>query len=163
MAIKEYDMKKFIYTAIIAMLALSCSRENSLLDDIIGSWHMTGITAPSSSMTQDGSSITAVSDVWVLFYSDKTFAIYQKTGDASKYQYFKGKFTLDGSTISGTYSDGTAWGSKYKISVTDNVLTMEALNGSGEIVTYAWENLYSYIPDQVTPTKADGDEAPAFL
>ena len=133
-------MKRF--TLILTCLFLLCgckgSKSNAPLD-ITGEWRLTDLTLTKS--VQIGNEEV---DIYMSFAADKTFALWQFLG-AGRYEHFSGTWELTGNTLTGKYADGTLWGNIYKVSVSDNLLTMEATQNSSDIYIYTRSN----IPDNL--------------
>lgn len=94
--------------------------------DITGEWNLIRIETKSAQIGDQ------TVDVYIAFEADKTFNMYQMLG-AGRYKAFSGTWTLMETTLSGRYSDGSAWGSTYEVSVDGNTMV---LTGNGEIDTY---------------------------
>lgn len=79
-------------------------------------------------------------ELYIHFGSDYSFTIYQRTSMAG-YQIFTGKYYVEGSKVSGCYSDGVEWADSYIISVdSDANLVLQSVNG-GDIAVYESANL----------------------
>lgn len=124
------NMKKFLPAILAFVLCLAgCGEKNPVVSiDISGIWKITDITPVSKAAAIGDATV----DVYIEFRSDSSFLLYQLLG-AGSYRTFSGNWSLDGSTLSGTYSDGSPWGSTYEVSVNGDVLTMQS---AGEIYTY---------------------------
>lgn len=134
-------MKKILYIlAAICMLA-SCEKVNDGTetpaenDPIVGDWHCTS------------SAIDA--EIYVSFNADKTFVLYQQIGDGA-YRVYNGTYDLQGQeggstqTLTGTYNDGSSWGSGYELVMGENSMTLTA---SG--ITEQYDKLTDGIPAEV--------------
>ena len=83
-----------------------------------------------------GSPVAA--DLYIKFNSNKTFTILQRT-EMNGYSQYTGTYTLDkeNSILSGVYSDGEAWGSSYKYSISEDInLTLKSVNNPLEVSVY---------------------------
>ena len=127
-------MKKilaYIAASAAALLSLcGCGKTDKPLD-ITGEWNLNRIETKSAILGDQ------TVDVYVSFKSDNTFDMYQMLG-TGRYRAFSGTWTLVDKTLSGKYSDGSAWGSRYEVSKDDNVLT---LTTETEIDTYTRKNI----------------------
>ena len=74
-------------------------------------------------------------EVSLTFNSDGTFSMEQMLGQGRFHEY-DGTWNLSGTTLSGKYSDGNAWGAVYTVSVEDDSLYMTAQNDNGETYVY---------------------------
>lgn len=141
----------------IAFLALAaCKKDESAAVDVSGQWHLVS----SDRIDIEASGI----DVYISFTASGRFELYQKIGDG-RYRYFSGTYTMDGSRLAGTYSDATAWGSTYTVSVSDGTLVMTAENSSAEVCTYASEQIpQDVISDSILFRSSDsGPETDPWL
>lgn len=89
--------------------------ENYVDVSFIGDWHLTSFC---------GSAIEA--DIYLSLKDDDSFKLYQRSFDYPLTVY-EGTYNFDGTTISGTYSDGVAWAASYSI----------AMNGDNKMI---WTN-----------------------
>lgn len=101
----------------------SCKKEEKTLD-VKGEWELTEVKMSTKSALVGAETVT----VYVKFSEDGTFAMYQMVGDG-RFVAFSGSWKLAGSTLSGTYADGTSWASSYEVSVDKSTLTMTTGDG----------------------------------
>lgn len=135
-------MKRLVLILSFVLLLCGCKGgggKSSAPIDITGEWRLTDLTLTKS--VQIGSEEV---DIYISFAADKKFDLWQFLG-AGRYEHFSGTWELSGDNLTGKYSDGTAWGNVYKVSVSDNVLTMEATQESSDIYKYT----RTTIPDSV--------------
>lgn len=90
---------------------------------IAGDWNLTRISTKTATLGDQ------TIDVYLRLSSGNTFELYQMLGDG-RYRYVSGSWSLSGTTLSGTYTDGTAWGSSYGVELSSDGNTM-TLTGSG--------------------------------
>ena len=112
--------------------ATGCKKEDKKIDykaNLIGEWHC----APDN----------MDADIYVEFAQDGSFALYQQVGEG-RYRNFSGSWECEENILSGTYADGTPWGSSYQMDFDDDTMTLTAMNGSNEVMTYIRED----IPDR---------------
>lgn len=123
------------------MLALCSCKEtkDEAPLDITGEWQLSDMTLTKSVQIGDEKV-----DIYMAFAADNTFDLWQFLG-AGRYQHFSGTWELSGDSLTGKYSDGSVWGNIYKVSVADNILTMEATQNSSDIYKYT----RTTIPDSV--------------
>ncbi len=123
-------MKRYILLILTLSLCLSgCRKEKGVSLDITGIWHIEDI----GQLTRAASIGNQEIDVYVEFTSGGTFCLYQMLG-AGSFRSYAGTWTLAGTTLNGVYSDGTAWGSSYDVTVDGNTMTMTS---KGEVYTYS--------------------------
>lgn len=101
----------------------SCKKEEKTLD-VKGEWELTDVKMATKSALVGAETVT----VYVKFSEDGAFAMYQMVGDG-RFVSFSGSWKLAGSTLSGTYADGTSWASSYEVSVDKSTLTMTTEDG----------------------------------
>ena len=134
-------MKHKFYIIIAALLSVfalsSCRKEESKKTIVDGEWHM---------VVAEG----ATEDVYLSF-CEGVFIIYQKTGDLERHYTFNGTYTVQSGVLSGVYSDGTPFGSEYEAKVSGGKLTLKALNGSEETVTYKKEAVPAEVKANAVP------------
>jgi uncharacterized protein (TIGR03066 family) len=128
-------MKKLLImlAALTLICVTGCKKENKKVDyksAIVGQWHC----APAD----------MDADIYVEFEKEGNFSLYQQVGEG-RYRKYTGSWTCEGNTLSGVYTDGTPWGSSYQMELNADTLTMTALNGSNEVMTYVKQS----IPDEV--------------
>ena len=136
-------MKKRVLMFVMAsaMLFTGCKKEESsdLSDVLVGEWTLE-MYVPATKGAMIGSEPVSI---LISFYENKRFKLEQKVGQAFT-EYFDGTWSLDGTVLSGIYSDNKPWGSKYDISFRDN-------NNVLEMKTVATQESYIYqriIPDK---------------
>jgi hypothetical protein len=131
----------FVAAALVLGLAASCEKAPSLTEGIVAEWQLTEMTgyAPSD-----------LPGVYIEFTADLNFVIYQKIGNVTRYRKYVGAYLIEGSTLSGIYSDGEDWGSSYRaeFEADGDVLVMTAFttgkDGSvteGEVLKYVKASL----------------------
>ena len=62
-------------------------------------------------------------NVYIDFNADGTFEMYQQVWSFD-YEFYTGKYTINGDVMTGTYADGSNWACGYKVNVVDGQLTM---------------------------------------
>ena len=102
-----------VMVLLAAAAALSCTPDEDFDSSLSGSWQLTGWNGASPSGME----------VYMVLRDDRSFTLYQKYNTLGFVRY-DGTFTVDGSRISGIYSDGKAWVSGYTYTVNGNTLTM---------------------------------------
>ena len=140
-------MKKIVLILAVALFsAVSCQKDSvRILEQIAGEWHYSAV--------ENGVS----EDVYVSFTEDGLFEMYQKIGEGP-YWYSAGEYALDAESmvLSGVYTDRYPWKYTYKVSVSDNTLTMSALEQEGYTVTYSRENIPASVRQMSLPlTKSE--------
>lgn len=138
-------MKKilFILAVMTLMVMTGCKKDEKPIDckaTLPGEWHCMpeGIDA----------------DVYAAFEEDGSFDLYQKVGEG-RHRHYTGTWKCEGNTLSGNYSDGSAWGSSYTVDFKDNDnMTLTALNGSNEVMSYTRESVPSEVKDDCIEVKS---------
>lgn len=153
---------KTILLGLVAMFALAGCGETAKIDtptpsdgSIVGEWHLV------SWSTLDAA------DIYLSFGDNGSFDIYQRIYKPT-YTHYEGTYRISGNTLSGTYSDGTAWSNaSYTIGFSDNGnrLTLTGTT-AGDTAVYVKEPIPSYILSGELGTKlADNEptDEPRFL
>lgn len=148
-------MKKilFILTTLMMLVAVSCKKDKKAIDykaKVTGEWHC----VPEE----------FEADIYAVFEEGGNFELYQQIG-GGRHKHYSGTWAADKSTLSGTYSDGSAWGSTYRMEFSDdNTMTLTALNGSEEIRIYIREEVPVEVKESCIEAKstADTEYKPAF-
>ena len=131
----------FVAAALVLGLAASCEKAPSLTEGIVAEWQLTEMTDYEAS---------ALPSIYIEFTADLNFVIYQKVGDVPRYRKYDGTYAIDGSSISGKYSDGEDWGSSYRAAfeADGDVLVMTAFTTEkdgtvteGEVLKYVKASL----------------------
>lgn len=134
--------------AAAALAALSgCKKDDPAAPgiDVSGEWHL---------QSSDKIDISAEGiDVYVSFLSSGSFEIYQKISDG-RYRHYTGTYSATGDHISGTYSNGSAWGSGYTAVVSGETLTLTSDNASKEVTVYAKEEIPAEVKDGAVEVKS---------
>lgn len=121
-------MKSRVLILVAALLSAlvsfsSCKKEEKTLD-VKGEWELTEVKMATKSALVGAETVT----VYLNLAEDGSFAMYQMVGDG-RFVTFSGSWKLAGSTLSGTYADGTSWASAYEVSVEKSTLTMTTEDG----------------------------------
>ena len=134
-------MKRYVllFVALAALMA-GCSNENEGVKrsiDIVGGWHCTPEEFDA--------------DIYVDFIEDGSFDLYQRVGQGRS-RHYAGTWTVERNILSGSYADGTPWGSSYSVAkLDDSSISLTAQNGSVEVMVYRKEA----IPDNVKQESVD--------
>ena len=125
--------------ALVVLTACGGSKEEKPLD-ITGEWNLVNVQTKAA--TLGGQTV----DVYISFSSDKSFTMYQMIG-AGRYHKYSGTYLLDGTTLSGKYSDGKQWGSSYEVELSSSDSQLTLTSGSGEVDTYKKASIPSDVID----------------
>lgn len=151
-----------VLTALVAVLA-SCKKEKGVEAGtaIVAEWHLEAVSGLDSG---------SIPEVYIDFRADKSFDLYQKTGEAMRYSRYTGTYTVTGSSVTGVYSDGVKWGGdtrnglSYSLSFDGDMMEMTAENGSSEVCTYRKASLAQNEKDAADlKTKASEESEMRFL
>ena len=126
--------------ALVAITACGGNKDEKPLD-ITGEWNLVNVQTKAA--TLGGQTV----DVYISFSSGKSFTMYQMLG-AGRYHKYSGTYILDGTTLSGKYSDGKQWGSSYEVELSSSDTQLTLTSASGEVDTYKKTS----IPSDVTDT-----------
>lgn len=116
--------------AVLFVVSVSCEKGPDVVTEIVAEWHLTQMTD-----YQDSN----LPDVYITFNADKSFEVYQKVGDVSRYRKYVGTYTVEGALLKGEYADGEDWGSVYRVSFEADgsvlVLTSVVLDETGGVAS----------------------------
>lgn len=155
-------MKKIIYMLLAALgivLSPACGGSG---DDggeptgpIAGEWRLASWNADSEAVGTDF-------EVYASFKADGTFDLYQKI-ETVRFLHLTGSYSLAGSTLTGQYANGQAFGgAPYEVSfdAQGNTMTLVSAPSVGEVQVY----VRASIPAAAIGTKADidGETAPGI-
>lgn len=117
-------MKKTILLIMMsfALLVTSCKgdKDRDLSELLIGQWTIEEyVPATKSAMIGDEPIY-----VTLVFMEGNKFILKQRIGEAFT-ESFEGTWSLEGTMLSGVYSDNKPWGEKYDISFSDDDNTLE--------------------------------------
>ena len=154
-------MKRIVNIFIAALLvsfATSCEKEAKVGKGLVAEWKLVEMT---------GYEASELPEVYIEFTSADEFVIYQKVGDVARFRRYNGTYSVDGSIVSGKYSDKKAWGSDYRASLEadGSVLVMTALEkdkqgnvtGDGEVCKYVKASLSQDEKDAADVITKSGD------
>ena len=96
---------------------MGCKKEKPVALDITGTWTLMDIQTKAAQIGDE------TVEVVIIFNADNTFSLSQMIGYGRPVVY-SGTWLLDGTRLSGKYSDGKAWGAAYEVSREGDVLTM---------------------------------------
>ena len=139
---EERNMKKYLILLSLAaalMCLFSCGHKDNPETktlDITGEWSLSDIQTKAPS-------IGGVSVHVYIAFDNGAFTLYQKIGEG-RYVKFSGTYSLEGDLLSGQYSTGSAWGAQYRVSLTEDTLSL-TVDGGSETDVYK----KSPIPDEV--------------
>lgn len=142
------SLRAFAAALSVGILVLSSCGKNKVEAsvDVSGEWKLetfSGVAADETDMDID---------VYVKF-DGQHFELFQKLG-GGHYSKYDGTYSIAGNILSGRYSDGNPWGSRYEVSLQDGALTMHSLDtGAGVAETCVY--VKSQIPDAVRKDAAD--------
>ena len=133
-------MKKILLIFAVLALVASCGKneegkkpEIDLEEQLIGQWHST--------------SISVEGDIYIEFYQEKSFELYQQIGEGA-YRLYRGTWNLEGDLLTGKYNDGEDWAAAYKVAIEGDVLTMTSQNDAAETATYKKSDIPSEVKER---------------
>lgn len=132
-------MKTFrILTLILVSLILFSACGNNKKPDpavekqktnVVGSWELMDIVTKSPQIGD------ATIVVYLEFKEDSTFTLSQQIGEG-RFKNLEGTYEVQNGILSGTYSDGTTFGTQYKVERTENILNLTTQNEAQETYIY---------------------------
>lgn len=133
-------MKRILLIFAVLALVASCGKneegkkpEIDLEEQLIGQWHST--------------SISVEGDIYIEFYQEKSFELYQQIGEGA-YRLYRGTWNLEGDLLTGKYNDGEDWAAAYKVAIERDVLTMTSQNDVAETSTYKKSDIPSEVKER---------------
>ena len=133
-------MKKILLIFAVLALVASCGKneegkkpEIDLEEQLIGQWHST--------------SISVEGDIYIEFYQEKSFELYQQIGEGA-YRLYRGTWNLEGDLLTGKYNDGEDWAAAYQVAIEGDVLTMTSQNDAAETSTYKKSDIPSEVKER---------------
>lgn len=108
---------QIIFLVLSAMLIMGCKKEKPVGLDVTGTWELMDIQTKAAHIGEE------IVEVVITFNADNTFSLSQMLGQGRPVTY-SGTWLLEGTKLSGKYSDGKAWGTTYQVSVEGTVLTL---------------------------------------
>ena len=112
-----------------AMLMMGCKKEKPAKLNITGTWELMDITTKAAQIGEE------TVEVVITFNADKTFSLSQMLGQGRPVEY-SGTWSLEGTKLSGKYSDGKTWGTTYQVALKGTVLTMTPEKEGAESYVY---------------------------
>lgn len=105
-----------IFIAFVALFALACEPNYHGGGSNNGTvkWENSGSIVGEWGLTTFNNSTEAKPRIYMIFNEDNTFELYQQLYSVVWVRY-NGTFTLEGTTLSGVYADGTPWGGNYVV------------------------------------------------
>lgn len=133
-------MKRYIAILMGILVLAGCKKNNpeptpASLD---GEWELVSVDTKSVKIGTEPVSV-------YISFSDGNFVLYQQIGDTRPRKY-SGTYTIESNLLSGKYSDGRNFGSKWELSVDND--KMKLASESGETDTYKRCTIPSDIKDK---------------
>lgn len=91
--------------------------------------------------------------VYIDFNADGTFEMYQQVWSFD-YEYYNGKYSLNGDVMTGTYADGKPWACAYRVNVVDGQLFMYSQEDHSVTSVYEKCTISADIKAEATATRA---------
>lgn len=133
----------------IAAVSSSCNKEDGNGASILaGEWKLTeigGVQASDLAKDEIGGL-----DLYLSFDAAGNFETFQRLGGSQRYVRYSGTYSVSGSTATGLYSDGTAWGADYGVSLEGDGTTL-VMSANGEDCRYTKTS----IPEEVRNTAVE--------
>jgi hypothetical protein len=107
---------KILFISLFALLGIACNPNSGHTNggQTNNAWSNDGSPIGEWVLTKWNNSTDLPFGVYMRFNEDNTFDMYQHTYSVL-WVHYKGTFTLNGTTLTGVYSDGEKWSSDYTI------------------------------------------------
>ena len=120
---------QILFLVAAALLMMGCKKDSSATLDITGTWELMDIKTKAAQIGEETIEVT------IVFKADNTFSLSQMLGQGRPVAY-SGTWQLDGTRLSGKYSDGKAWGAAYQVALDGSTLTMTPEIANAESYIY---------------------------
>ena len=114
-------MKKIIYILSAVLLMAACSDELTPEQRICGEWFSTDLPTGGS--------------IYLSLTENNLFELYQQISEG-RHRLYRGTWQLEGDILMGKYNDGEDWGSSYKVTISENTLTLISTDESAQKSVY---------------------------
>lgn len=102
-----------ILMSVALLFAVACTPDNGDSTKPVN-WSDEGVICGEWQLTRWGANQDTEIQVYMAFNEDNTFDLYQRLYSVV-WIHYTGTFSLDGTTLSGSYSDGEAWKRNYTV------------------------------------------------
>ena len=120
---------KILLLVTLAVLAMGCKKDKKKGLDITGTWELVDMKTKAIQIGEETIEVT------IVFKADNTFSLSQMLGQGRPVAY-SGTWQLDGTRLSGKYSDGKSWGAAYQMALDGSTLTMTPEIANAESYIY---------------------------
>ena len=120
---------QILFLVAAALLVMGCKKDSSATLDITGTWELMDIKTKAAQIGEETIEVT------IVFKADNTFSLSQMLGQGRPVSY-SGTWQLDGTRLSGKYSDGKSWGAAYQVALDGSTLTMTPEIANAESYIY---------------------------
>lgn len=143
-------MARLFRSAVLLLMAVSlfsCKKDaaDPALVNIEGEWQLVSVNGEDAGSMFGGDGL----EVYLGFSADGTFETFQKLDGSDVYVRYSGRYSIHGTTASGTYSDGSPWAADYSVSLTEDRSGMTMSAGSEECV-YTRTSIPDVVRDNVS-------------
>ena len=120
-------MKKIIYILSAVLLMAACNEKESPDRNmtpeqrICGEWFSTDLPTGGS--------------IYLSLTENNLFELYQQISEG-RHRLYRGTWQLEGDILMGKYNDGEDWGSSYKVTISENTLTLISTDESAQKSVY---------------------------
>jgi hypothetical protein len=144
-----------IFFAVIALLAVACNPNGGQGGNSGTKWENSGSLIGEWSLSSWAGSADAAPKVYIVFNEDQTFDMYQQSYSVIWFRY-DGTWSLNGTTLSGKYSDGTPWNCDYTVaySLSPKLIRLTSKSDSADVTIYESERIPDTIIDEAQNPEA---------
>ena len=141
-------------------------KDNSRSCSSLGRWSDNGSPIGEWALTEWNNSQDLPMGVYLRLNEDNTFDLYQHTLSVM-WTHYSGTFSLNGNTLTGTYSDGTKWAEytiKYNEKADPKQIRLTRKGDSNDVAIYTATEIPDVVTDQANEvTRACSVEIEKFL
>lgn len=143
-----------IFLAVIALLIVACKPNGGegggSTNDT--NWENSGSVVGEWSLTSWSGNSEAAPKVYIVFNENNTFEMYQQSYSVLWFRY-SGSWTLNGTTLTGKYSDGTPWTSNYTVAFSEDPkrIRLTNRNDKDDVAIYS----AAEVPDEIIDESRD--------
>ena len=139
---KSFKILSLAFVMLLALVGCESKVNGGKKQTVVGEWTLV-----------QWNEATPEFHVYIDFNADGTFEMYQQVWSFD-YEYYNGKYSLNGDVMTGTYADGTPWACAYRVNVVDGQLIMYSQEDKSVTSVYEKCTIPVEIKSEATATRA---------